>query len=110
MCELNNRNRVEDRCSEFVDIMGLKYEGDDYPNPHKDRGITQSQIFTGLYASCSGAKLQEWYENRYAAPPQNNWCGPILNRAQILGWVGATVRHDIEVVLYPTFVEEYLGK
>ncbi len=90
--------------------MELKYEGYDYPNPHKDRGITQSLINMGAYASCSGAKLHEWYENRYIAPPPNYWCGPILNRAQIIGWVGATVRHDIEVFIYPTFAEEYLGK
>jgi hypothetical protein len=109
VCIINNK--CEDRASEFVEIMGLKYESASY-NAHFGRGVSQVLIpVVGVQVTCSGAKQHKWYDDRRyskANIPKQEWCGPKLNDGLVPGWVGATAGNDVEVFMYPNFATENL--
>ena len=57
MCQLNLLGKLEDRCSEFVDILGYSQVDDEYSAEyHYSRGETNIFVADGFFTACSGAK------------------------------------------------------
>ena len=103
--DINNSGKRTCKVSEFITAIDCELSDPKYDKrAHGAPGVTQA-VFSGrLFAACSGAKCQTFFDTSVQYGSYN----AVETSKRLGGWMGCDVKGRLEFFMYETFAKDVL--